>query len=112
VLARFSSADGERLVGVEVFVELDGEAERTAEGAELGHADESQFGHAHAEIAETERDVIAAELSEEPGALGIGGEELDDGFEVDIGLAAVHAGDLREGGLGNRATLVRHVIRE
>jgi hypothetical protein len=44
--------------------------------------------------------------------LGIGGEELDDGFEVDIGLAAVHAGDLREGGLGNRATLVRHVIRE
>jgi hypothetical protein len=27
--------------------------------------------------------------------LGVGPEELDDGFEVDVGLPVVHAADLR-----------------
>jgi len=30
-----------------------------------------------------------------PGALGVGREELDDGFEVDVRLGVVHADDLR-----------------
>lgn len=53
VLARFVGVGGEGLVGVEVLVALDGEAERPAEGAKFGHADESQFGKSYSQIAET-----------------------------------------------------------
>jgi hypothetical protein len=62
--------------------------------SEFGHADESQFGKSHAEIAKTEGDVVAAELGEEPGALGIGSKEFDDGLKVEVGLAGIHARDL------------------
>jgi hypothetical protein len=50
-LARLSGVGGEGLFGVEVLVALDREAEWPAQGAKFGHADESQFGESHAEIA-------------------------------------------------------------
>ena len=54
-----------------MVVALNGQAKRAAQRPELGHADESQFGESHAEIAETEGDVIADEIGEEPGALRV-----------------------------------------
>ena len=95
LFARFGSVRGERFVGFEVHVALDGEAEWTAEVAQFVHAHESQFWRSHAEVAQAEGDVIESELGEEPGALRIRREELDDGFEVDVGLFVVHADDLR-----------------
>jgi hypothetical protein len=94
VLSSLVGVSGEGLVGLKMLVTLDGKAERAAQGAELGHADESQFGESDSEIAKTEGDVVAAELGEEPGALGIGCEELDDGLEVQVGQRVVHALDL------------------
>ncbi len=58
------------------------------------HAHESEFGRSHTEVAKAEGDVIETEFSEEPGALRVGREELDDGSEVDVGLLVVHADNL------------------
>jgi hypothetical protein len=60
--ARFCSIRGERFVGVEVQVALDGKAERAAQFANLAHADEAQLGTSHAEVCEAEGDVIEPEL--------------------------------------------------
>jgi hypothetical protein len=92
---RFVGVRGEGFIGVEVQVALDGKTQRATKFADFAHADEAEFGTAHAQIAETEGDVVVTELGEEPGALGIGSKEFDDGFEVDVGLAVIHADDLR-----------------
>jgi hypothetical protein len=36
-----------------------------------------------------------AKLGQEPGASSVGRKELDDGFEVDVGMAGIVVGDLR-----------------
>jgi hypothetical protein len=51
---------------------LNKKTKRAAKATELGHVDESQLRASHAEIAETERDVVSAELSKQPSALSIG----------------------------------------
>jgi hypothetical protein len=56
---------GQRFFGVEVQVALDGEAKRPAQFANLAHADEAEFGAAHAEICEAEGDVIEPEFREQ-----------------------------------------------
>jgi hypothetical protein len=81
VLTRLGGVSGEGPVGVEVFVALDGGAEWAAQGAEFGHADESQFGVSHAEIAETEGNIVAAEFGEEPSALGVGVKSFTTGLK-------------------------------
>jgi hypothetical protein len=58
VLPRLVGVGGQGLVGVEVFIALDGESERAAQRAELGHADVAEFRAAHPEVAQSEGDVI------------------------------------------------------
>jgi hypothetical protein len=57
--------------------------------------DVAELGLAQAEITESEGQVgISIELGEEPGALGIGREEFDDGLEVDGVFAFIPRGAL------------------
>jgi hypothetical protein len=62
VFTRFVGVRGQRLVGVEVQVALDGESERAAQFANLAHADKAKFRASHAEICEAEGDVVESEL--------------------------------------------------
>jgi len=95
VLARLGRTRGQRFVGVEMLIALDGKPEWAAQVPQFVHTDEAKFWASHAKIAEAEGDVIEPELGEEPGALRVRSEEFHDGGEVDVGLFAVHAGDLR-----------------
>jgi hypothetical protein len=58
VLPRLVGISGQRFVGVEVHVALDGESERATQFSELSHAHEAKFGATHPEIAKSEGDVI------------------------------------------------------
>jgi len=58
VFARFGGVRGQRFVGVEVLVALDGKAERAAQFANLAHAHEAKFGAAHAYVAEAVGNVV------------------------------------------------------
>lgn len=50
----FVGVGREKLVGDEVAIALDGKAELTADGGDLGEADVAQLRASHAEIAEAE----------------------------------------------------------
>ena len=69
----------------EVEVTLERKPERAARGGELVQAHVAEFLLPEAEIAEAEGEIFAirVQLRQEPGAVAVGGEDLDDGFEVD-----------------------------
>ena len=93
--ACFLGVGGDRLIGFEVQVALDGEAELAADGLQFEEAHVAEFRLAQAEIAESEgQAVVRIELGQEPGTLRVGREEFDDGFEVDCVVAFVHRGAL------------------
>jgi len=79
---------GKSFIRVEVFVALDGKAERSASFAKFAHADEADFRASHPEIAEPVSDIVVAELCQQPGALRIRRKEFDDWLEVDVRVAA------------------------
>jgi hypothetical protein len=96
VLPHRIGVGGQRFVGVEVFVALDGESELAADGAQLREGHVAEFGAAESKVAEAEGElVVGVEFGEEPGALGVWGKELDDGFEVDRTLVVVDGSALR-----------------
>jgi hypothetical protein len=96
VLPRFVGVGGQRFIGVEVFVALDGESELAADGAQFGGRHVAEFRAAEPEIAQAEGEfVVGVEFGEEPGALSVLREELDDGLEVDHPLIVVDGGALR-----------------
>src|ERR1017187_4226751 len=70
-------------------VALDGQAQPAAHGLKLRDTHGTGFGTAHAEIAQAEGDVgvVGIDLAQEPGASGVGREELHDRQEVRFGLA-------------------------
>jgi hypothetical protein len=79
-----------------VPITFDGKAEFAAYGLQFDEAYVAELGLAHAEIAESEGETaVGIQLGEEPGALRVGGEEFDDGFEVECVVASVHRGALR-----------------
>jgi hypothetical protein len=65
---------------------LEGEAPEDPSGADAPML-AGEFGFSEAEVAESECKMLAngVQLCEEPGGVAVGGEELDDGFEVDGG---------------------------
>jgi len=74
---------------------LDWKSELAADSGELEQTHLAEFGASHAEIAESEGEtVIGTELGQEPGELRVGGEELDDWFEVECVVTFVHRGAL------------------
>ncbi len=82
-----------RLVGDEVQVALDREAELAAHRGQFDEADVAELRLAHAEIAETEGEAtVRVEFRQKPGTLRVWGEEFEDGFEVDCRLMVVHRG--------------------
>jgi hypothetical protein len=68
----------------EVEIALERKAQRAAGGSELVQAHIAEFGLAETEIAETEGEMFGdwVQFCEELGGVAVGGEELDDGFEV------------------------------
>ena len=79
----------------EVEIALEGQPERAAGGRELVQAHVAEFRFAEAEVAETEGEMIVrVQLREEPGGVAVGGEELNDGFEVDGASLLVEGGAL------------------
>jgi hypothetical protein len=96
VLPRCVGIGGQWLVGVKVFVALDGESEVAADGAQFRQANVAELWFPHSEIAEAEGElVVGVEFGDEPGALGVRSEELDNGLEVDRALVVVDGGALR-----------------
>lgn len=97
VFTRFGGIRGKRLVGIEVQVALDGKAYWAACFAKLAHTDEANCGRTHAKIAEAVGNVVQPKFCQQPGALGVGREELDHGFKIDVGMAGIVINDLRLG---------------
>jgi hypothetical protein len=96
VRASFIGISRNGFLGFEMKVALDGETEFAADGGQFDEADVAEFRLAHPEIAEAEGKVAdGVEFRQEPGALSVGGEELDDGFEVDRRFVFVDGGALR-----------------
>jgi hypothetical protein len=93
--ASLGRVGGEGFVSIEVLVLLNGKTERTMEFTQLAHADKADFGESHSEVTEAVGDVVWSKLGKEPGALGVGGKEFDDGLVIDVGVARVIVGDLR-----------------
>jgi hypothetical protein len=61
-------------------------------GSPSGHAHVTEFRLAEPEIAKTERQIdIRVELCQEPSGVAVGGEEFDDGLEVEALVLAVDA---------------------
>lgn len=76
-------------------IALERKPQRAAGGGELVQAHVAEFRLPEAEIAETEGQVaVGVQLREEPGGVAVGGEELDDGFEVDGADLLVEGGAL------------------
>lgn len=83
-LACFVGVSRDRFVGVELQVTFNRETEFAADGAKLREAQVAELAAAHAEIAKTEGEIgTFVDFREEPGALGVGGEKLHDGLEVE-----------------------------
>ena len=73
-----------------------GSAQFAANRREFRKCHISKLWFPHAEIAEAEgQTAVGIEFRQEPGALCVGREELDDGFEVECVVAFVHLGALR-----------------
>ncbi len=97
VRAGFVGVGRHRFVGFEVQVALDGESQFAAHGAKFDEADIAEFRLAHSEIAEVECEVGAfVDFREEPGALGVRREKLNDGLKVKCSGVLVDRGALRE----------------
>ena len=80
-----------------VEIALEGEPERAADGRELEEAHIAEFRLPEPEVAKTEGQIdVGVELGQEPGGVAVGGEELDDGFEVDDLVLAVDGGAPKE----------------
>ena len=95
VRTRFVGVGGDGFAGFEVQVAFDRKAEFAPDAAKLREAYVAEFGAAHAEIAEAEGEVGAfVDFGEEPGALGVGGVELDDGLEVERLVLSIDGGAL------------------
>jgi hypothetical protein len=80
---RIVGVDGEGFVGVKVHIALDGEAQGTAKVAQFVHAHVAQLRRSHAKVAEAEGEAVSIDFGEQPGALGVGREEFDDGFRLE-----------------------------
>jgi hypothetical protein len=87
---------GDRSRRREVEIALEWKAQRAAGGGELVQAHVTEFRFPEAEVAETEGEILAlrVQLREELGGIAVGGEELDDGFEVDGSPLLVEGGAL------------------
>jgi hypothetical protein len=96
--ASFLSVSGDGLIGDEVGVAFDWEAEFAADGRKFGKRHVTKFRAAKAKIAETEGETVAGiQFRQEPRALGVGREEFDDGLEVERGLIVVDSGRVARG---------------
>jgi len=62
VRTRFVGVSGEGFDGGEVEITLDGKAQRAAQVTQFAHANVTEFGIAHAEVAETEGNVVETEF--------------------------------------------------
>jgi hypothetical protein len=72
-------------------------SQRAADGGEFEQTHVTEFRLAEPEIAKTEGQIdIRVELGQEPGGVAVGGEELDDGFEVIDLVVAVDGGAPKE----------------
>jgi hypothetical protein len=71
---------------MEVLVTLDRKSKAATDRLDLGDADAAKLRASEAKVAKTEGDVgfVGIKLRQEPGACGIGREELHDGHEVGI----------------------------
>jgi hypothetical protein len=73
-----------------VLIALDWKSELAADGAQFRQRNVAKFRAAEPEIAEPEgKLVVGVEFSQEPGAMSVGCEKLDDGFEVERALIVV-----------------------
>ena len=81
----------------EVELALDREAKLATDCRELLKGDVAELGETESEIAEAECSVriIRIELREELGGVGVRGEELDDGLEIEGVVLPVTGGALR-----------------
>ena len=85
-------ADG--AVGLEVQVALDGKAQFAADGIESIEVDVPNLGLAKTAVTESEGETARIELGQETGGLSVGGEEVDDGMEIEGVVACVEGGAL------------------
>jgi len=76
-----------------VPITLNRKPQLAADRRQLGERDVAQFWTSKPKITETEEKSLV-ELRQESGALGVGREEFDDGFEVECGLIVVDCGAL------------------
>jgi hypothetical protein len=94
--ARFVGVGGKGFVGIEVEITLHRKAELATHGAELREGDVAELGAAKTQVTESEGDVAAfVDFREEPGALGVRGEELHDGIEVERLILSIDCDALR-----------------
>ena len=95
MLARELGVGRDRPCRSEVEIALERKTQRAAGGSELVEAHVAKFRFTEAEIAETEGEIpVGVQLREEPGGVAVGGEELNDGFEVDGASLLVEGGAL------------------
>jgi hypothetical protein len=85
MFAREFGVGGDRSRRCEVEIALERKAQRAASGGELGQAHVAEFRLPKAEVAETEGEIrtVWVQLRQEPSGVAVGGEQFDDGFEVD-----------------------------
>jgi hypothetical protein len=73
-LSRFDRVDADGLVGFEVQVAFQGQAELAGDGAKLCEAHVAELRHSETEIAEAEGETaVGVELGQEPGGAAVGG---------------------------------------
>jgi hypothetical protein len=95
MLAGLLGVRRDRSRGREVEIALQRKSQRAAGGSELVQAHVAEFRLAEPEIAKTERQIdVGVELGQEPGGVAVGGEELDDGLEVEGLVLSVDGGAL------------------
>ena len=90
---RLVGIGGQRLGGREVQVALDRQIQFAAHGLQFRQADGADFRTAEAEIAQAIGDIriFRVDLGQEPGAAGVGREQLHHRHEVGLGLAGLVA---------------------
>jgi hypothetical protein len=79
----------------EVQIALERKSQRAAGSGELEEAHVTEFGFTETEVAKSEGQIdVGVELGQEPGGVAVGGEELDDGLEVEGAMLLVEGGAL------------------
>jgi len=79
-----------------VEIQFDGKTQRASGGGELREAHVAEFRLPEPEVEKSEGEIdVGVELCEEPSGVAVGGEEFDDGFEVEALVLAVDGGAAR-----------------